>query len=383
MTKPAPHPPVQAAGRIKARLVAALTPPQGPTPARIALRTGLGCGMALVVAGAVPMALGLSGAGALLLVPPLGATALLVVTVPNSPLAQPWPVLVGNTVAALVGLVAAQLVPLPLPAAALALGVVVPLMLMLRALHPPAGAVALVPVLSPEIAETLGLRFVLTPVALDSLLLVAFAILWHRSTGRVYPFRQPDEAPRAAARFGRDELAAILSRLRLSQNIGVADFARLLAAADEIRSADDRTAGLSCADAAGPMPPVLAPQQPLPDARAVLLDAHSYTLPVADADGRLLGVLSQSDLLRWAGAPEATVGAVMTRRPVSLPIGAPLRDALSVLARGGWRAVPLTDPGGRVTGMLTRADLIAVLARSPDGPVAPLPDGAQQATRDP
>ena len=344
----------------------------------MALRTGSGSGLALLVAGVVTLASGLSGTAALVLVPPLGATALLLIAVPNSPLAQPRPVLLGNGSAALVGLAAAQLVPVPVLAAALALGVAVLLMLVLRALHPPAGAVALVPVLSPDLVDAVGLRFVLAPVLLDSLVLLAFAVVWHRITGRVYPFRQPDEAPRGASRFSRDDLAAILSRLRLSQNIGVADYARLLAAADEIRRADDRTEGLSCSDAAGPAPVPLTPEQTLAEARAALLASHSYTMPVADAAGHLLGVLSQSDLLRWSGAPEAPVGAAMTPHPVSLPADAPLREALAVLARGGWRAVPLTDGERRVTGMLTRADLIAVLAR-PDR--APLHPGLQPAIR--
>jgi CBS domain-containing membrane protein len=359
-----------------ARLRAALRPPQGPTAWPVALRTGLGCGLALLVAGAMIAASGLPAATGLMLIAPLGASALLVIGVPNSPLAQPWAVLVGNLAAALLGVIIAMAVPWPILAAALALAAAVAVMLLARALHPPAGAVALVPVLSPDLVDGLGLWFVLAPVATDSLILLAFALVWHRITGRVYPFRQPDEAPRAAARFSRADLAAILSRLRLAQNIGVADYARLLAAADEVRRADDRTEGLRCADAAGAPPPVLSPDQPLAQARAALLAGHSYTLPVAGPDGRLAGVLSQSDVLRATDTQASTVAEVMTPRPVSLPADAPLRQALAVLARGGWRAVPLTDAQGRVAGMLTRADLIAVLARPGH---APLPDRPEPA----
>ena len=92
----------------------------------------------------------------------------------------------------------------------------------------------------------------------------------------------------------------------------------------------------------------------------------------------LLGVLSQSDVLGAADTPAATVAETMTLHPVSLPAAAPLRNALAVLARGGWRAVPLTDADGRVEGMLTRADLIAVLAHAPE---APLPAAPQPTKR--
>ncbi|MFN3293637.1 MAG: HPP family protein, partial [Gemmobacter sp.] len=108
-----------------------------------------------------------------------------------------------------------------------------------------------------------------------------------------------------------------------------------------------------------------------------LLATRSYTLPVAGPDGHLLGVLSQSDLLRAEGTDARRVAEAMTPDPVSLPAEAPLRGALAVLAQGGWRAVPLTDAAGRCTGLLTRADLIAVLSRTPGA--APLHNPAPRA----
>ena len=226
---------------------------------REGLRTATGCGLAVLLAGALIAASGLPATTGLILIAPFGASALLVIAMPNSPLAQPWAVLVGNVLAALVGVLFARTVPWPIIAGALALAGAVLGMLLTRSLHPPAGGVALLPVLSPDLALQPGPGFALAPVAAESLVLLAFALVWHRLTGRIYPFRQPDESPRAAARFSPDDLAGILARLRLSQNIGVADYARLLAAADEIRRADDRTDGLTCADAAGPPPPVLSP----------------------------------------------------------------------------------------------------------------------------
>lgn len=55
-----------------------------------------------------------------LLIAPFAASAVLIFAVPNSPLAQPWAVVVGNTAAALIGLATIQLYPQPLPAAAIA-----------------------------------------------------------------------------------------------------------------------------------------------------------------------------------------------------------------------------------------------------------------------
>ena len=66
----------------------------------------------------------------------LGASAVLVFAMPSSPLAQPWPVLGGNTLSVWVGLACAALVPEPAVAAALAVAAAVLVMVPLRCLHP-------------------------------------------------------------------------------------------------------------------------------------------------------------------------------------------------------------------------------------------------------
>ncbi|MFD1837338.1 HPP family protein [Paracidovorax cattleyae] len=77
------------------------------------------------------------------LVAPIGASAVLVFGVPASPLAQPWPVVGGNALSALVGVACAALVPDPALAGALAVALAIALMVRLRCLHPPGGAAAL------------------------------------------------------------------------------------------------------------------------------------------------------------------------------------------------------------------------------------------------
>jgi len=100
--------------------------------AREQSRTVLGAflGMAMTAATGVLLAdsLGASGgSGALALlgpsawiVAPLGASCVLVFAAPGSPLAQPWPVIGGNTVSALIGVACATLIPNPVVAGALA-----------------------------------------------------------------------------------------------------------------------------------------------------------------------------------------------------------------------------------------------------------------------
>src|SRR6478672_6228317 len=51
-----------------------------------------------------------------LLVAPLGASAVLLFAVPASPLAQPWSIIGGNTLSALVGILVARLIHQPMVA---------------------------------------------------------------------------------------------------------------------------------------------------------------------------------------------------------------------------------------------------------------------------
>lgn len=122
-----------------------------------------------------------------LLVAPMGASAVLLFAVPESPLAQPWSIMGGNVVSALLGVICAQLIKTPVFAAATAVALAISAMLALRCVHPPSGAVALTAVLGGPNIHELGFRFVAMPIALQSGALLAAALLFHRLTGHRYP----------------------------------------------------------------------------------------------------------------------------------------------------------------------------------------------------
>ena len=75
---------------------------------------------------------------------PLGAPAVILFTLPHSPLAQPWSVAGGLLLPALTGLACGSWISSPFLAAAMAVGLSVGIMGWLRCIHPPGGAMALV-----------------------------------------------------------------------------------------------------------------------------------------------------------------------------------------------------------------------------------------------
>lgn len=154
-----------------------------------AFRMGLGLGLGLTVA---QVGLGLVAGdpwGGPFLIAPFGASAVLIFGVPSSPLAQPWTVVMGNAVSGLVAL-GVLLLGLPVVAGAiLAAALSVVAMGLLRATHPPGGAVALALVLAAGQGHPPDLGFWAARVVLGSCLLVAWGLFWNPMTGRLYPFR--------------------------------------------------------------------------------------------------------------------------------------------------------------------------------------------------
>ena len=114
----------------------------------------------------------------------LGASALLVFALPQSPLAQPWAVIGGNTLSALVGISCAHFTDLPITVTlALAASLSILGMFILRCLHPPAAAVALIAVLG----HVLHYRYAFFPVMVDSILLTFSGAIYSNWTGKAYP----------------------------------------------------------------------------------------------------------------------------------------------------------------------------------------------------
>lgn len=113
------------------------------------------------------------------LVASMGASAVLLFAVPHGQLSQPWPVLAGHTISALIGVTCAKWIPSTELAAGCAVGCSIGVMYHFKCIHPPGGATALVAVLGGPAVEALGYRFVLCPVMANATAMVLIAFLFN------------------------------------------------------------------------------------------------------------------------------------------------------------------------------------------------------------
>ncbi|KVH37581.1 HPP family protein [Burkholderia cepacia] len=294
-----------------------------------------------------------------LLVAPMGASAVLLFAVPASPLAQPWSIIGGNLVAATVGVACAQWIADPVTAAAVAIACAIGGMFALRCVHPPSGAVALTAVVGGPAIHSLGFGFVLEPIALQSAILLSAALAYHALTGHRYPHGgvRPEAKPQAGggapARggFTRGDLDAVLKRRGEWLDVDPDDLEALLRETE--MQAYTRTFGrLSCADLMTRNAIEVAPSTSVM-AALTLLDRHRVkALPVVDGEGRLTGIVTRADLTRQLRRPTRLWQRLSARLPQSF--GGQPASVASVMTRD-VAYVPETMPITALVPLLTHS----------------------------
>jgi CBS domain-containing protein len=125
----------------------------------------------------------------------------------------------------------------------------------------------------------------------------------------------------------------------------------------------------------------ITPDTTLLAAAKLMLEHRIGGLPVLDASARIIGIFSESDLLREEGKSEDSspwlqmmvgpaeprrldarkVGDVMTRQPITIAPGASIAQACRLLHEHRLRRLPVVE-GDKLVGMIARADLVRAMA---------------------
>ncbi|MBC3868909.1 HPP family protein [Undibacterium oligocarboniphilum] len=330
-----------------------------------------------------------------MLIGPIGASAVLLFGVPASPLAQPWSIIGGNLISALIGVTCVHFFGVSLLSAAIASAAAVAAMFFMRCLHPPGGAVALTAVLGGPVIHELGYQFPVFPVLINSLLLMLFALAYNNVTGRRYPHAShPDHSGKHGTRDARpiDRLGFKSSDLDevLQQYNQVLDVSRddleALFQQTEMHAYRRRFGEISCGDVMSRDVVTAEFGTTLEEAWGLLRQHRIKALPVTDRARRVIGIVTLVDFMKHANLdvyekfdeklrqlirrardmhsnkPEV-VGQIMTK-PVRTAIeDMHIVELVPLLSDQGLHHIPIVDHEHRLTGMLTQSDLIAALYR--------------------
>ncbi|SNS57408.1 CBS domain-containing membrane protein [Sphingomonas laterariae] len=304
-----------------------------------------------------------------ILVAPMGASAVLLFAVPASPLAQPWPVLGGNTISAFAGIAAAMLVKDPIYAAGLGVAAAIGAMSLARCLHPPGGAVALTAVIGGPVVHAAGWSFAFVPVALNTALLLAIGWLFNNATRHSYPHRvaqvsrnthgTKDPPPQERVGYTSADIDTVLARydelLDVSRDDLDALFRQVEAQAHRRLHGEIRCERIMSRDVIS-----ARPDEGVGQARDRLLARGLGAMPVIDSVGHVLGLVGHAELLAGMGK---TVGEAMAPAPCLVSPETPIDELLPALSGGLYHEAVVVDGENRLLGLITQTDLLAALWR--------------------
>lgn len=330
----------------------------------------IGCLGALIAIGLTGWICGLIfGPGSHLpfIVAPVGASAVLLFAVPASPLAQPWPIIGGNTLSALVGVIVAQLIHDPMLAIGVGVSLAIAVMSLTRSLHPPGGAAALTSILGGPTVLAAGFAYPFVPVALNSALLVVLGIAFHKLSRRSYPHaRAPaqlnvhqtaDLPPQQRIGFRPEDVDAALAVLHETFDIDRGDLDVLLRQV-EIEALARSHATLLAQDIMSRDVVSVDRNAGLDEARALLLDHNIRTLPVIDDNRRLVGIVGLRELSQAGQRVADVLSGASTAAETE-----PAARLLPVLTDGRTHAVVIIDSDWKILGLITQTDLLVAMTR--------------------
>ena len=105
----------------------------------------------------------------------------------------------------------------------------------------------------------------------------------------------------------------------------------------------------------------MLPESPVPPAVALMIEHRISSVPVVDADGRIVGALNERDLMRVFYQPGTQcVADVMTRDPLTIALDAPLVDVIDLLMASDFRRVHVHQDM-RLVGVITRSHVMPAL----------------------
>jgi len=330
-----------------------------------------------------------------IIVASMGASAVILFFIPNSPLAQPWPFIGGQLCSAFIGISCALNIAETGTASAVAVGLSVLVMLLFRCLHPPGAATALAPVMAGESITSLGYSFMLVPVGINLGIMLILTIIINRWVlNRDYPSAlaikttektQPHSTSTANHKVGisKQDIELALKDSNSFIDITATELSQLLSNA-ELNTFKRVRDDICCADIMVRDITSVEYGTEVEDAWQLIQSKKLKVLPVVDNARRVIGILTWHDFFKYINLnaydslqdqfrrfirrtadiktdkPEA-VGHIMTQSVVTLTETTHIVELIPLMSMQGHRQIPIINEEHRLVGMVYQANLVAAL----------------------
>ena len=298
-------------------------------------------------------------------------------------------------VSALVGIWSAQVIYDMALASACAVGLSVFIMLLLRCLHPPGAATALIPIMAGDPITSLGYGFVLMPVGLNVVIMLTMAIAINRLVLRYEYPAAPHLAenkkrklntliqPAQQTGISEQDLEQALENMDMFMDISMGDLSKLLTDA-QMQSFKRSSGNITCADIMIKNIRTVEYGTEVEEAWKIMQSEKLNAMPVIDRARRVIGIITWNDFYKfinvganetfqekfWAfirRTPDVTtdkpesVGHIMTSSVSVLPESSHIAALIPLMLNQGYRQIPIVNHENRLAGMVFQANLIAAL----------------------
>lgn len=321
-----------------------------------------------------------------MLIASMGASVVILLFIPHSPLAQPWSFIGGQLISAFVGVICVLYISsFPLACASAVSGSIFS-MLCLRCLHPPGAATALAPVLGGAPLIALGYEFILTPVAFNVVIMLILVIAINRwGLKRNYPqCFTAIESPNINSLSKQDLQNALetggefidVNLNQLHELLLTAEQEKLKRLHGDVTCAEIMTTGILTIEYG----------EEVETAWQVMHHKKLKAMPVVDKAHHVIGIITWADFFKFvelspyvsfqekfltfirrtpavtASKPEV-VGHIMNKQVVVLLESASVTDLIILFSTKGYQQVPIINAEKRLVGMVYQANLIATFSQ--------------------
>lgn len=360
---------------------------------RIIFTSAVGAFVALLTVAAVSRFF-LSDTALPFLIASMGASAVILFAVPSSPMAKPWSVIGGHIVSAVTGVFCYQAIGDLVWAAPVTIAAVITLMLYLRCLHPPGGATALVAVTGGAGVHELGYQFVLTPVAINALIIIAIGVLFRQMLAQLQSQKRtmdedewwdtvPSKRTGLSVPFTQSDLDTAMQHLDTYVDVTKTDLLRIYSLA-ALHAMSRNMEESHCREIMKTDVIKAEYSTELGQVWAMFKENNIRCVPVIDRVNHLIGIVTVSDFVTHAASmgegdektrlkrlvkrtegmnsnkPEVA-GQIMSTPVHTLGPNDVLSAAIEVLKHWGIHHLPIVDEKNKLLGMVSHTDLPAIV----------------------